>query len=117
MKLCVCCGAGLVVALMGALAPAQAQITISASPTENMSCSEGVCSPTAASANLNTSDVENYLASGNLEVTTTGPGVQAGDIVIEAGFSWTGASAITSSAPPLIATGRFWPSSTPRRRN
>ncbi len=85
-------------AVMGALAPAQAQITISASPTENMSCSGGICSPTAATANLNTGDLENYLASGNLEVTTTGSGVQANDIVMEAGFNWTGASALALDA-------------------
>ena len=91
-------GTGLVVAIMGAVAPAQAQITISTSPTVNMSCADGVCSPTAASANLNTSDLENYLASGNLEVTTTGSGVQADDIVIEAGFSWTSASALALDA-------------------
>ncbi len=84
--------------MMGVLAPARAQITISASPTEDMSCSGGICAPTAATANLNTSDVENYLASGNLEVTTTGSGVQADDIVIEAGFNWTSASALTLDA-------------------
>ncbi len=98
MKRHICYGAGFVVAMMGALAPAQAQITISASPTGNMSCSGGVCSPTAATANLNTGDLENYLASGNLEITTTGSGVQADDIVIEAGFNWTGASALALDA-------------------
>ena len=98
MKRHISYGAGLVVATMGALAPAQAQITISASPTGNMLCSGGVCSPTAANANLNTSDVENYLASGSLEVTTTGSGVQASDIIIEAGFSWKGASALALDA-------------------
>jgi len=65
-------GTGLVVAILGAFAPARAQITISTSPTGNMSCSGGVCAPTAADGNLNTSDLENYLASGSLEVTTTG---------------------------------------------
>ncbi|HEX3665770.1 MAG TPA: GLUG motif-containing protein [Rhizomicrobium sp.] len=98
MKQRICYGAGLVVGLMGALAPAQAQIIISASPTANMSCGGGVCSPTAASANLNTGDLENYLASGSLEVTTTGSGVQASDIVVEAGFSWTNASALALDA-------------------
>ena len=98
MKRRICFGAGLAVAVMGAVAPAQAQITISASPTANMSCAGGICSPMAATANLNTGDLENYLASGNLEITTTGSGVQASDIIIEAGFSWTGASALALDA-------------------
>ncbi len=98
MKRHICYGAGLVVAMMGAVAPALAQITISASPTGNMSCSNGVCSPTATNANLNTSDLETYLASGNLEVTTTGSGVQASDVIIEAAFNWTSASALTLDA-------------------
>ncbi len=98
MKQRICYGAGFVVAMMGALAPAQAQITISALPTEDMSCSGGICSPTAATANLNTSDLENYLASGDLEVTTTGSGVQADDIIIETGFNWSSASALALDA-------------------
>ncbi len=98
MKQRICYGAGLVVALMGAVAPARAQITISASPTANMSCSGGVCAPTAATANLNTDDLENYpRCRGNLEVTTTGADVQAGDIVIEAGFGWASATRLRST--------------------
>jgi hypothetical protein len=87
-----------IAAALAATGGARADVEISSAATSNMICSGGVCSPTAATANLNTSDLENYLASGSLEVTTTGSGVQAGDIIIEAGFSWTNKSALALDA-------------------
>ncbi len=85
--------------LVGLSASAQAAVTISSAPTQNMSCSGGICAPTAATANLNTGDLESDLASGNVEITTTGSGgVQANDIVISSGFNWTSASGLTLDA-------------------
>ena len=59
---------------------AQAAVTISSGATQGMICAGGICSPTATDANLNVTDLENDLASGNLTVTTTGSGVRATDI-------------------------------------
>jgi hypothetical protein len=70
-------------------ASAHAAVTISTGATQNMSCSNGVCSPTAADAVLNVSDLGNLLASGNVTVTTTSSGVQAKDIVVKAALSWS----------------------------
>ncbi len=87
-------------------ASAQAAVTISSAPTQNLSCSDGVCAPTAATANLNTGDLENLLASSNVEVTTTGSGgVQATDIVVADGFSWATTSLLTLDAYHAIAVG------------
>ena len=54
--------------------PANATVTISSAATQNMTCSGGVCAPTAADANLNVADLQNLLASGSVEVTTSGCG-------------------------------------------
>ena len=79
-------------------AAARADVTISADATSNMSCSAGVCSPTAVDAVLNVSDLENLLASGNVEVTTTGSGVQAGSIDVDAALSWPDANTLALDA-------------------
>jgi hypothetical protein len=73
---------------------AQAAVTISSSATSNMTCSGGVCAPTATNAVLNVNDLENLLASGNVEVTTTGSGVKAKDIVAKAALSWSNSSTL-----------------------
>ncbi|HEX3943617.1 MAG TPA: hypothetical protein VHW69_05970 [Rhizomicrobium sp.] len=62
-----------VVALaIGALALAStsalADINISNKPTQNMSCSAGVCTATAKKATLNVTDLTNMLASGDVTV-------------------------------------------------
>ncbi|HLY07357.1 MAG TPA: GLUG motif-containing protein [Rhizomicrobium sp.] len=67
-------------ALLAASAPVHADVVISTAATQNMSCSGGVCAPTATAAVLNVTDLENLLASGSLEVTTTGSGIQANNI-------------------------------------
>jgi hypothetical protein len=41
---------------------ARADVVISNDPTQNMTCSGGVCSPTAASAVLSVTDLANMLA-------------------------------------------------------
>ena len=45
--------------------------------------------PRRQGAVLNTGDLQTMLASGNLAVTTTGSGVQAKDIIVASGFSWS----------------------------
>jgi hypothetical protein len=72
----------------------QARLTISSGKTKNLQCSAGVCAPTATSAVLNVRDLETMLASGNVEVTTTGAGVQANDIQFDAPFSWLGTNTL-----------------------
>ena len=95
-----CCGAVLsVIAIWMTAEPGFATVTISSAQTKNMSCSNGVCVPTAADAVLNVSDLETMLASGNATVTTTGAGsVQASDIDVSAGISW-----VSSGVLSLIA--------------
>lgn len=75
--------------------PVHASVAISSAATENMNCSGVVCAPTANSAVLNVSDLENMLAAGNVEVTTTGSGnVQAKNIDINAAISWASSSVL-----------------------
>ena len=82
----------------------QAAVTISTGQTNNVTCGSGVCAPTASNAVLNVNDLETYLASGNLEVTTTGSGgVQANNIVVDAALSWTNANALSFDAYQSIA--------------
>ncbi len=85
-------------ALALAAAPAHAGVTISSAATQNMSCSSGVCAPTANKAVLNVGDLENLLASGNATVTTTGQGVQAHDIDVKAPVTWSSTSVLTLDA-------------------
>jgi hypothetical protein len=85
-------------ALALAAAPAHARVTISSAATQNMSCSGGVCAPTATKAVLNVGDLESLLASGNVTVTTTGAGVQALNIHLLAPLSWATSGALTLDA-------------------
>ena len=77
---------------------ANAQVVISSAATQNVSCASGVCSPTASSAVLNVSDLQNMLASGNLEVTSTGSAVQVDDIEVQSAFSWSSSNSLTLDA-------------------
>ncbi|HEY5046480.1 MAG TPA: hypothetical protein VII49_00480 [Rhizomicrobium sp.] len=86
------------VALVFAAGGARADVAISSAQTQNMSCSGGVCSPTAKNAVLSVTDLTNLLASGNVTVTTTGSGVQANNIDVNTAFGWAGASALTLDA-------------------
>jgi hypothetical protein len=85
---------------VAALAPgvARANVVVSSGVTENMSCSAGVCSPTAVDAVLNVNDLENLLASGDVDVTTNGADVQADSIEIDAPISWAQDSSLTLDA-------------------
>src|SRR5579862_4694558 len=82
---------------------ARATVTISNAATANMSCSAGVCEPTAANAVLNAGDLETMLASGNATVTTTGSGVEANDIAVSSGVSWSTANTLSLTATRAIA--------------
>jgi len=73
----------------------QPGVIISTKATKNMSCSGGVCTPTAAVAVLNVNDVARYLAGGSLTVNTTS---QAPDVFVNAPFSWTSANGLTLEA-------------------
>jgi hypothetical protein len=90
-------------AVIGLIACAQSQaasaaVTISSAATKNMSCSGGVCAPTAKNAVLNAGDLEGMLASGNTTVTTTGSGAQADDIVVAAPVAWSASNALALTA-------------------
>jgi hypothetical protein len=90
---------GIVAALC--LAPAaHGAVTISSAATSDMTCTSGVCTPTAANAVLNVSDLTTMLASGSVTVNTgTGSlAAQVEDIVVSAGFNWASANALTLDA-------------------
>ena len=89
---------GALAAMIALASPSQASVTISTGTTENMNCSGGVCQPTASSAVLNVADLETLLASGATTVTTTGSGVQADDILVTSGLTWTSAYALSLDA-------------------
>ena len=81
---------------------AHADVTISSQSTQNMTCSGGVCAPTAKSATLNAGDLETLLASGNVTVTTTGTGVQASHINVRAALSWSSTGMLSLLAKKSI---------------
>ena len=70
--------------LVAAGGAAQASVQISSKPTESMSCSGGVCTPTAKKAVLNINDLAAMLASGDATVKSN---AAAGDIEIDAALS------------------------------
>lgn len=84
---------------------ANADVTISSDATQNMSCSGGVCAPTAMNAVLNVGDLEALLASGNVTVTTTGSGVEATNLDVTAALSWSSSSALALQAYQKLTIG------------
>jgi hypothetical protein len=86
-----------------ACSTAQANISISSKPTQNMSCDAGVCTATAENAVLNVGDLQNMLASGDTAVKT---GDLAKEIVIEEPLSWTSSSGLTLDAQGSIILSR-----------
>jgi len=83
------------IAALLAAAPAQASVEINASPTKNMNCAGGTCSPTAKSAVLNTTDLANMLATSDVKITT---GNGAVTITVSGPFSWTSTHRLTLDA-------------------
>jgi hypothetical protein len=74
---------------------AQASVEISSKPTHNMSCTDGVCAPTAERAFLNATDLSGMLAAGDVKVVT---GNGASTITVSAPFSWASSSRLTLDA-------------------
>jgi len=85
---------------------AHADVVISSGATQNMTCSAGVCAPTSSDAVLNVSYLEALLASGNVEVTTTGSGVQADSVSVGAALTWSSTSTLSLDAYGSIAIDR-----------
>jgi hypothetical protein len=82
--------------LFNKLRPAkQVGVTISSLATKNMQCSGGVCTPTAAVAILNVTQLTNMLVD---ESVTVGTSAQAPDIYVNAPFGWTSANGLTLQA-------------------
>ena len=94
-----------VAALELALLPAAASaaVEISAKPTQNMSCSGGICTPTAKKAILNVIDLANMLSSGDVKISS---GSLAQDIDVDAKLSWVTNSRLTLDAYRSIAFNR-----------
>jgi hypothetical protein len=84
--------------------PAHAAVTISTAATQNMDCSGGTCVPTATDAVLNVSDLENFLSQfGNVRVSTTGTGVEANNIMVDAAFTSPDSTSLALDAHDAIA--------------
>ncbi len=75
---------------------AQAEVTISAKPTANISCAAGVCTPTAKKAVLNAGELAGMLASGDVAVNSAGS--LAKDIAVKAALSWASTNRLTLDA-------------------
>jgi hypothetical protein len=65
--------------------PAMADLQISSKPTSNVACSAGVCQATAPKAFLNVKDLESFLASGDVTVSSV---AQSTAIDVSAGLHW-----------------------------
>lgn len=85
-------GLSLAVALGCISTITDAAVVISKKPTENMTCSGGVCSPTAANAILNVNDLAGMLAASDIEVTSDS---NALDIEVAAALSWASSNRLT----------------------
>jgi hypothetical protein len=78
---------------------ANAAVEISTRPTANMTCSGGVCTPTAKKAVLNVADLTDMLANGDAVVKST---KQNSNIEIDATLSWTSNNRLTLDASQSI---------------
>jgi hypothetical protein len=84
------------VSLAALTSAAQAAVVISGNPTQDMSCSAGVCTPTAKDATLNATELANMLASSDVTVKSNSG---ASDIDVKAALSWTSGHGLTLNAP------------------
>jgi hypothetical protein len=82
------------------LGSARAEMVISADPTIHMSCSGGVCTPTAKSAVLNASDLQAMLAASDVQITT---GAGAKTIAVNSSIAWTSTHMLTLQADLDVA--------------
>jgi hypothetical protein len=91
------------------LTTARANVIVSAGATQNMDCADNVCVPTAEDGVLNATDLETMLANGNVDVATTGSGVQANNIEIDAPMAWSSGSVLTLDAMNRCEWKSVWP--------
>lgn len=89
----------LVSVLAIATAPSQAAVSISAKATRNITCANGVCTPSAKDATLNATDLAHLLAGSDVKIVT---GTSARDIDVDTAFSWTSANRLTLDAQRAI---------------
>lgn len=82
-------------ALVLLLGSAHAAVQIAAKPTHNMSCVNGVCTPTGKKAVLDVNDLASMLASGDVEVKSDQSTL---DIGFDATFSWTSSHRLSLDA-------------------
>jgi len=85
---------------------------ISNAATQNVQCSNGVCSPHGKKPTLNVSDLESLLASGDVQVTNPGRYGLNGNIVVKARLKWSAPTTLTLRAgasvfvdQPIVASG------------
>src|SRR5436305_15226380 len=71
-----------------------AEIEISSAPTQNMSCSAGVCRPTGHNPVLNVSDLAALLVSSDVVVALR-PSARRGQIAVLAPLNWTSTHKLT----------------------
>jgi len=95
--------------LVGWTGSAQAALSISSAPTENMNCAAGVCTSTSKNAVLNTSDLAAMLSASDVTVKTGGGAVTIG---VVAPLTWASPHALTLDASlsvhinqPLVVEG------------
>jgi hypothetical protein len=89
--------AGVVAAMLST--SAQADISISTKPTQNMSCVSRICTATAQKAVLNVGDLQTMLASGDVSVKTGGVAL---NIEIIAPLTWASLSRLALDAQQSI---------------
>jgi hypothetical protein len=87
-------------ALAALACPASASVVISNKATKHMSCSGGICTPTAKNSVLNVGDLQTMLASGDVTVNT---GTGAVSIAVSAPVTWASTSRLTLSAANVIS--------------
>src|SRR5690348_5947830 len=90
--------------LLKSLPPStQPGVTVSTRATKNISCSGGVCTPTAAKAVLNVYELTRFLVDGSVTIATT---AEAPDIFVNAPFSWTRGNGHTLQATGNIVVNK-----------
>jgi len=82
--------AGFVMVCMGG--QASAQLTVSSGSTSGVTCTSGVCTTTTAKATLNVTQLQNLLASTNVQLK---PGSLSQDIIIAAQLFWASTHSLT----------------------
>jgi len=80
-----------------ATSPAEAAVVISSGATSNITCSSGVCTPSADASVLNVTQLESMLASGNVTVNTR-PKTAHDDINVHHAITWASSSTLTLNA-------------------